>query len=57
MSEKDMKLAKTQRMIYVYDKQREEKRWVYSKYVESYPDLYTPVYYGGIKIEAEILDK
>lgn len=52
-----MKLAKTQRMIYVYDKQREEKRWVYSKYVESYPDLYTPVYYGGIKIEAEILDK
>lgn len=32
------------------------EKWIPTKYVEMYPNLYTPVYYKGIKIEAEIID-
>lgn len=33
-----------------------KEKWIPTKYVQMYPHLYTPVYYKGIKIEAEILD-
>jgi hypothetical protein len=60
MSEEEMKLAQPQRMIYVdvHDNtvQHGTRQWILAKYVEMYPQLYTPVQYKGIKVEAEIVD-
>lgn len=42
----------TKHRVFVYDIMRQEKRWVYYKYVESYPHLYTPISYKGRTIES-----
>lgn len=51
-----MRLAKPKRMTYVHDIVRDEKRWVETKYVQMYPNMYKPVQYKGIQVEAEIID-
>lgn len=51
-----MRLAQPKRMTYVHDIVRGEKRWVETRYVQMYPQLYTPVQYKGITVEADIVD-
>ena len=51
-----MSEEKKMKLTYVYDIVRDEKRWVETRYVQMYPNMYTPVQYKGIVIESEIVD-
>lgn len=51
-----MSEEKTMKLTYVHDNVRDEKRWVETRYVQMYPNMYTPVQYKGIIIESEIID-
>jgi uncharacterized protein (DUF952 family) len=48
-----MKTDTAETYIYVTDNVRGDKTWIKQKYVELYPELYTPIQFNGVTLKSD----